>query len=76
MNNSSRELAACNDANPPAFCSYGDTPEEKWEVTYYLDMYLGQTQEQGFPFFKKTGTWILICVNLVPISMMISKEIC
>ena len=37
-------------------------------------MYEGDTHETGFPFFKKLGTWILIMVNLVPISMMITKE--
>ena len=37
-------------------------------------MYKGDTHETGFPFFKKLGTWILIMVNLVPISMMITKE--
>jgi len=76
MNNSSRELEmdACSGETPPDFCAYA--AEQKWEVAYYLDMYLGETQEKGFPFFKKIGTWILICVNLVPISMMISKELC
>lgn len=38
-------------------------------------MYEGETHESGFPFFKKFGTWILIMVNMVPISMMISKEL-
>jgi len=38
-------------------------------------MYEGETDESGFPFFKKFGTWILIMVNMVPISMMISKEL-
>jgi magnesium-transporting ATPase (P-type) len=38
-------------------------------------MYEGETTESGFPFFKKFGTWILIMVNMVPISMMISKEL-
>jgi hypothetical protein len=43
MNNSSRELAACNGADPADFCRDAEYLNEKWEVTYYLDMYLGET---------------------------------
>jgi len=43
MNNSSKELAACNGADPADFCTDPVYLEEKWEVTYYLDMYLGAT---------------------------------
>ena len=54
---------------------------EHLEMVYYLELDEGDFAERTkteklFPFFKRLGTWILICTNLVPISMMISKEVC
>ena len=43
-----------------------------WHQEYYLELDQG---ESGFPFVQKAGTWILIFTNLVPISLMVSKEI-
>jgi hypothetical protein len=41
---------------------------------YYLELDKGETQEAGFPFFQKVGTWILIFTNFVPISLFVNKE--
>lgn len=31
-------------------------------------------KETGFPFFVKLGTWFLIVLNVIPISLMVTKE--
>lgn len=36
----------------------------------------GKVIESGFPFIKKLGTWILIFTNLVPISLMVTADMC
>jgi phospholipid-transporting ATPase len=41
---------------------------------YYLEMEKGKVIEDGFPFIKKFGTWILIFTNLVPISLMVTAD--
>ena len=45
------------------------------EEQYYLAMDQGKNKESGFPFVAKTGTWILLFTNLIPISLLVSKEI-
>lgn len=45
------------------------------EAQYYLAMDQGLNKESGFPFLAKTGTWILLFTNLIPISLLVSKEI-
>jgi len=43
---------------------------------YYLELVFNgvASGEITNPFFKKMGTWILIFTNLVPISLLVSKE--
>jgi phospholipid-transporting ATPase len=41
---------------------------------FYLEMEKGKVIEDGFPFVKKFGTWILIFTNLVPISLMVTAD--
>ena len=71
MHNSDICTQATEDKPAPYYCSL-----ENFEVAYYLSLDEGAYPELGFPFWKRLGTWILICTNLVPISMMISKEVC
>ena len=34
----------------------------------------GIETETGFPFLVKFGTWFLIVLNVIPISLMVTKE--
>jgi magnesium-transporting ATPase (P-type) len=45
------------------------------ERVYYLSLKEGDEKEEGFPFFVKLGTWFLIVLNIIPISLMVTKEL-
>lgn len=64
-------------AESPACARHISSSMPSWcslQKEYYLDLDKGETQEAGFPFFQKFGTWILIFTNFVPISLMVTKE--
>jgi hypothetical protein len=50
---------------------------ETWcdfDRVYYLSINSGKEKESEFPFFVKLGTWFLIVLNIIPISLMVTKE--
>lgn len=53
------------------------SPKDDWcglDKIYYMSIDKGKEKEASFPFLVKLGTWFLIVLNVIPISLMVTKE--